>query len=115
MEIIGAILGLFFVVVTPPSQAESSPYVYVKEYRTYLECKAEMNPISDICIAEPERYLGTRKYTKIGISQTSVEYTNTCTRVEGCEVDTKADSMEDYCPTCDSIKWYEKLDIDPKS
>ena len=100
MELIGAILGVFFALVMPPEVTASNvPYVLIQEYQTKQECQIAIAHTDDICTTEPDLYLGTRQYSRV--SDRGVVYKdNVCKSVSGCPV------IKDTCPTCTESKWY---------
>ena len=100
MELIGAILGVFFALVMPPEVTASNvPYVLIQEYQTKQECQIAIVQTDDICTTEPDLYLGTRQYSRVS-EKGEVYKNNVCNSISGCPV------IKDDCPTCTESKWY---------
>ena len=110
MEIIGAVIGVFLSsMITSPeitaSPKHNVPYELIQEYETKEECRLSIVDSDDICMTEPDLYLGTRHYSRV--SDRGEVHTNiVCNNISGCAVDPSAKTEEEYCPTCIQSKWY---------
>ena len=116
MEIIGAILGVFFALVSPSEvAAETATYVLVHEYQTSQECQVAIEDTKDICL-EHKHYTSAGPMVVIDrsldIEPNAVSGIDTgeCNHIAGCAVDPDAKTEEEYCPTCTTNRWYEVIE-----
>jgi len=116
MEIIGALLGVFFALVSPSEiTAKTGPYVLVHEYQTSQECQEAIKDTKDICL-ESKHYSSSGPMVVVDRSLTiepnavSGIDSGECKHISGCAVDPDAKTEEEYCPTCTKSKWYEVIE-----
>jgi hypothetical protein len=102
MEILVATFAMFSYLFSgaPASASPNSvPYELIQEYQTKQECKIAIAHTDDICMTEPDLYLGTRQYSRVS-EKGEVYKNNVCNSISGCPV------VKDTCPTCTESKWY---------
>ena len=105
MEILVATFAMFsYLFSGHPASAfpdinNSVPYELIHEYQTKQECQIAIIDTDDICMTEPDLYLGTRQYSRVA-DRGEVYKNNVCNSISGCPV------VKDTCPTCTESKWY---------
>ena len=104
MELFAAAIGVFLsTMITSPeitaSPKHNVPYELIREYETKEECRISIADSDDICMTEPDLYLGTRQYSRLA-DRGEVYKNNVCNSISGCPV------IKDTCPTCTESKWY---------